>query len=79
MRAVENAAINDVYADGIERLDICGPNVRIVYYTWENGEKIITAKVVRPLATFNRRLEELVQEAKARSAELTSIQIALAH
>lgn len=75
MRAIENAAINDVYADGIDHLDIIGNGqiVRIVYFTWENGEKVITAKVVRPLATFNRKLEELVEEAKARAADLIHI------
>jgi hypothetical protein len=79
MRAIENAAVMDIYADGIERLDICGPNIRIVYFTWDNGQKIITAKVIRPLVTFNLMLEKLVNEAKARNAGFVNFEQTLAH
>lgn len=49
MRAVENAAITDIYACGIDRVDLLpGGNVRVVFYTEEQGERVIVCKIVRP-------------------------------
>ncbi|RJO75449.1 MAG: hypothetical protein C4523_00005 [Myxococcales bacterium] len=45
---IEAVPIPDVYADDIAYVDVCGPNVRIAYYTIEKGVCVICNKVVMP-------------------------------
>lgn len=65
MRAIECAAIADVYADDIDHIEVLGENVRIVFFTWQDGERIVVAKIVRPRATFNVMFAERVKMAQA--------------
>ncbi len=65
MRAIENAPIGDVYADDIDHIEMLGENVRIVFYTWEAGMKVVVAKIVRPRATFNVLFAERIKKAQA--------------
>ena len=52
--AVEMSPIADIYADGISDVEILGDgvNIRLTFFTWRNGEKIICARVVRPRSSF---------------------------
>jgi hypothetical protein len=65
VRAIENAPITDTYADDIDHIEILGDNVRIVFFTWEHGERIVVAKIVRPLSTFNTIFAARLKAAQA--------------
>ena len=32
-------ALTDIYADGIADVELLGDNVRLIYFTWERGQK----------------------------------------
>lgn len=54
---IEPVLISDVYADGIAYVENLGNCIRIAYFTWArtgNGfkEKVIVAKIVRPLSSL---------------------------
>jgi hypothetical protein len=63
--AVEPVPISDIYADDIDHFEILGENVRIYFYTWEDGERVIVAKIVRPLSTFNTLFAARLRDAQA--------------
>ncbi len=65
MAAVEYSPIKDVYADDIDHIEVLGDTVRIVFFTWEDGEKVVVAKIVRPKASFNVLFAERVRHAQA--------------
>jgi hypothetical protein len=47
---VEVVPIMDVYADGVADLEVISSvNVRVTLYTHHQGQKIVVAKIVRPL------------------------------
>ena len=52
--AVEMFPVPDIYADGIAEVEILGDgvNIRLTFFTWRNGEKIIVARLVRPRSSF---------------------------
>lgn len=65
---VESTPIADIYADGIGSVEILGDNVRIIFYTQDNGEKIISCKLVRPIKSVRGGLVKLIAEAMAGEA-----------
>jgi hypothetical protein len=50
--AVEIFPVPDIYADGIAEVELLGENIRLTFFTWRNGEKIIVARMVRPRSSF---------------------------
>jgi len=65
-RIIENAAIVDAYADDIGRIEfLSGGNVRLVFYTYEEGQCIVTVKIVGPLQNLAAKLIEMMPQAKA--------------
>lgn len=70
MRATESVPISDIYADGLSHLEICGPNVRFVYFVWENGQKIVTAKIVKPISAIVQIADMLNM---ARASEINDV------
>jgi len=62
--------ITDIYADELDSVEICGPNVRLIYVTYFNGEKQIVARIIRPmvalqhLAVSDSRFAKLVLQAR---------------
>ena len=52
----ENYAIPDIYADGIADVELLGPNIRIILFTWAAGQKIVVAKIVQPICSIKDRL-----------------------
>lgn len=71
--AIEPTGLSDIYADGIDRIDICGPNVRVVYFTWEGDKRVITAKIIRPRSTLSIDFVEQLRAAEARKNGPTNI------
>lgn len=67
--AVEKAPIIDTYSDGIDHIEICGPNVRLVYFTWDGDEKVIVAKIIRPIEGLSMGFHPLLDQAMARERE----------
>lgn len=65
---IESTPVADIYADGIGAVEILGDNVRIIFYTQENGEKIISCKLVRPIKSVRGELVKLLAEAMAGEA-----------
>lgn len=62
--------IPDIYADELDRVEICsGNNVRLIYVTFRGGEKIEVLSLIRPIASVkmlgNDRFERLFNLAKA--------------
>lgn len=58
---VEIAPIADIYADDIGAIELIGENVRIVFYTEQNGEKVVCCKLVRPVKSVQGRLLCMVE------------------
>jgi hypothetical protein len=52
--AVEMFPVPDIYADGIAEVEVLGDgaNIRLTFFTWRNGEKVIVARIVRPRSSF---------------------------
>ena len=44
---VERVALTDIYADGIADVELLGDNVRLIYFTWERGQKYCVGTRVR--------------------------------
>ena len=62
--------IADIYADELDRVEICsGNNVRLIYVTFRGGQKIEVLSFIRPIASVkmlgNVRFERLFNLAKA--------------
>jgi hypothetical protein len=50
---VEVVPIMDVYCDGVADLEVVSSvNVRVTLYTHHQGQKIVVAKIIRPLRGF---------------------------
>lgn len=49
---VEVSPIADIYADGIADVEILGENIRLTFFTWRGGEKIIVCRIVRPKNSY---------------------------
>jgi hypothetical protein len=52
MEAVEMSPIPDIYADGIADVELLGDNIRLTFFTWRGGEKIIVCRLVRPKSSY---------------------------
>ena len=52
---LESVALTDIYADGIADVELLGDNVRLIYFTWESGQKVMVAKIVGPLSATSER------------------------
>ena len=50
--AAEIFPVPDIYADGISDVESLGENIRLTFFTWRDGEKIIVARLVRPRSSF---------------------------
>jgi hypothetical protein len=66
MQAIEYVPIADVYADDLSHVEICGPNVRFVFcIEAAGGERVVVAKIVRPLATVRfANIGNMIEAAK---------------
>lgn len=67
MDAIDNAGVPDIYADDIETVEVVGPNVRVIFFTWQgppgNRQKVVVAKIVRPIEQAGKgKLGRLVCE-----------------
>jgi hypothetical protein len=67
---IEVTPIADIYADGVACVELCGPNVRLIYYVVTGGEKVIVAKIVRPLESVKGMLLQMVAAARAGLQEM---------
>jgi hypothetical protein len=72
MDGVMPPEIQDVYADELDTVEICGGgNVRLIYVTYTGGHKQVVARLIRPMHTLQaldincNRLKSLLQQAKA--------------
>jgi len=52
--AEETAPIADIYADGVADVELLGDgeNIRITFFTWSRGQKIVVCKLVRPTSSY---------------------------
>jgi len=50
---IEPVSIPDIYADDLGTVELLGPNVRQYYFVWSEGQKVVVAKIVRPLVTID--------------------------
>ena len=50
--AIEIFPVPDIYADGIDSVEILGENIRLTFFTWRDGEKVVVARLVRPKSSF---------------------------
>jgi hypothetical protein len=71
---IEPAAIADVYADGICDVELLGANVRLIFYTWSQGERIVVAKVVQPLSVAGADVQEMVTRKRHTPPVAASVQ-----
>lgn len=54
---IEPVPISDVYSDGIAYIENLGNCIRVAYFTWSRSgggppEKVIVAKIVRPVSSL---------------------------
>jgi len=68
----------DIYADELDRVEICsGNNVRLIYVTFRGGEKIEVLSLIRPIASVkmlgNDRFERLFNAARALQVPLPEL------
>ena len=72
--AVEIFPVPDIYADGIAEVEILGDgvNIRLTFFTWRNGEKIIVARLVRPRSSFLAidHIQAIIEAQRMVAAEL---------
>jgi hypothetical protein len=80
MDGVMLGEIPDIYADELDRVEICGGgNVRLVYVTYRHGIKHVVANLIRPMHTLQaldincNRLKSLLQQAKAHHVGLPEL------
>jgi hypothetical protein len=68
-RLLDLGTVNDIYADGIGAVEILGDCVRVSFFAYRTAarraggwqrEKVIVAKVVRPLSSAGQ-LEPMIQ------------------
>ncbi len=52
--AIEMFPVPDIYADGIADIEVLGDgeNIRVTFFTWRNGERIIVCRMVRPRTSY---------------------------
>jgi hypothetical protein len=67
---IEVAPIADIYADGLAGVELCGPNVRLIFYALTGGERVTAAKIVAPAGAFQGQLPELIAQARAGLEEM---------
>lgn len=64
MRLIEPYPILDVYADGIGGVEILGTCVRLTFFTWQAGDRLVVAKIIRQQATLDHiRLPGMINAA----------------
>jgi hypothetical protein len=71
--AVEIFPVPDIYADGIAEVEILGENIRLTFFTWRNGEKVIVARLVRPRSSFVA-IDHIQAILEAKSVPATELQ-----
>lgn len=49
---LEPCPISDIYADGIGRVENLGNCLRLVFFTWSEGERVVVAKLIRPVSSM---------------------------
>lgn len=62
---IEPTPIPDIYADDIAHVEIIGPNVRLTYFTWQAGERIVVCKLVRPISSVKGTVRDMLGVAVA--------------
>jgi hypothetical protein len=72
--AAEIFPVPDIYADGISDVEVLGDgaNVRLTFFTWRDGEKIIVARLVRPRSSFLAidHIQAIIEAQRMVAAEL---------
>jgi hypothetical protein len=61
MNIIEPFPVTDIYVDDIGDVEMLGPNVRITYITWQHGEAVAVAKIVRPASSIVGKLRRIVE------------------
>ncbi len=71
--AIEMFPVPDIYADGIADVEVLGDgeNIRITFFTWRHGEKVIVCRMVRPRASYlsTDMFRALIKSTKRRMTE----------
>lgn len=57
---IEPLPIPDVYADDIAMVELIGPNVRLTYFTWQDGQRVVVCKLVRPRESIRGMVREML-------------------
>jgi hypothetical protein len=56
----ETSPIGDIYVDGICDVELLGTNVRLIFYTWAQGERVVVCKLVQPLSAAGADVREML-------------------
>jgi hypothetical protein len=72
--AIEIFPVIDIYADGIDDVELIGDgaNIRLTFYTWRHGEKIVVARIVRPKSSYLTvdHIQAMIEAKRLATAEL---------
>lgn len=53
---IDTGMVQDIYSDGIARLEIIGNQCRFIMFSWQlicgRPERVVVAKIVRPLSSI---------------------------
>lgn len=62
---IEPFVIPDIYADDIAMVELVGPNVRLTYFTWQEGQRVVVCRLVRPRESIRGMVRLLLEQALA--------------
>lgn len=60
---VELYPIPDIYADDVASVEVIGSNVRLTYFTWQNGQRVVVCRLVRPMSSIKGTVREMLRTA----------------
>lgn len=72
---IEPIAVVDVYADDVAFVELLGPNVRLTYFTWQDGMRVVVCRLVRPRESIKGTVQRLVSEALCRQGGESHIEL----
>lgn len=61
---IEMMPVPDIYADDVAMVEILGPNVRLTYFTWQDGQRIVVCKLVRPRDSVKGTVRQMLDVAE---------------
>lgn len=60
VEVIEPTPIPDIYADDIAMVELVGPNVRLTYFTWQEGQRVVVCKLVRPRESIRGMVRDMM-------------------